>query len=81
MIDACGERHHLAQVDRHDAVLAPQPLAGDCGAFGIKTAITLNVMPRPQTTLSASFAFREGDAAIRVMAALADLPNEPEGIA
>ena len=75
LIDGRGERHHLTQADRHDAVLAPQPLAGDCGAFGIKTAVTLNVMPRPQTTLFASFSFRDGDATIRAMAALAGLPG------
>ena len=75
LIDGRGERHHLTQADRHDAVLAPQPLAGDCGAFGIKTAVTLNVMPRPQTTLFASFSFRDGDATIRAMAALTDRPG------
>ena len=75
LIDGRGERRHLTQADRHDAVLAPQPLAGDCGAFGIKTAVTLNVIARPQTTLFASFSFRDGDATIRAMAALAGLPG------
>ena len=75
LIDGRGERHHLTQADRQDAVLAPQPLAGDCGAFGIKTAVTLNLMPRPQTTLFASFSLRDGDATIRAMATLAGLPG------
>jgi FAD/FMN-containing dehydrogenase len=32
LVDGCGERHRLTQADRHDPILAPQPLAGDCGA-------------------------------------------------
>lgn len=75
LVDGRGERRHLTQADRHDAVLSPQPLAGDCGAFGIKTTVTLNVIPRPLTTLFASFSFRDGDATIRAMAALAGLPG------
>ena len=75
MVDGHGERQHLTQSDRHDAVLAPQPLTGDCGAFGIKTTVTLNLMPRPQTTVFASFSLRDGDAAIRAMASLAGLPG------
>src|SRR6185312_12308125 len=39
LIDGRSEQHRLSQSDRHDAVLAPQPLAGDCGAFGIKSKI------------------------------------------
>jgi len=75
LIDGRGEHHALTQSDRHDAVLAPQPLAGDCGAFGIKTAVTLKTMRRPETTLFASFALRDGDAAMRAMAALSGLPG------
>lgn len=75
MIDGRGERQHLTQSDRHDAVLAPQPLTGDCGAFGIKTAVTLNLMPRPPATVFASFSLRDGDAAIRAMASLIGLPG------
>ncbi len=75
LIDGRAERRRLTQADRHDAALAPQPLAGDCGAFGIKTAVTVNVIPRPQTTLFASFSFRNGDATIRAMAVLAGLPG------
>lgn len=75
LIDGRAERCRLTQADRHDAVLAPQPLAGDCGAFGIKTAVTLKTMRRPETTLFASFALHDGDAAMRAMAALAGLPG------
>jgi D-lactate dehydrogenase (cytochrome) len=75
LIDGRGERHRLTQADRHDAVLAPQPLAGDCGAFGIKTAVTLKMMRRPETTLFASFALRDSDAAMSAMASLAGLPG------
>ena len=61
--------------DGHDPVLAPQPLAGDCGAFGIKTTVTLHVMLRPETTLFASFGFQESAALIRAIASLAGLPG------
>jgi len=74
-IDGRGERRRLTQADCHDAVLAPQPLAGDCGAFGIKTSVTLKTMRRPETTLFASFALRDGGAAMHAMAALAGLPG------
>ena len=56
-------------------MLAPQPLAGDCGAFGIKSNISLKIMERPETTLFASFAFNDGNAMIHAMAALAGLPG------
>jgi FAD/FMN-containing dehydrogenase len=75
LIDGRGESHRLTQTDRHDPILAPQPLAGDCGAFGIKTSVSLNVVARPETTLFASFAFQDGDAMIRAMASLAGLPG------
>jgi D-lactate dehydrogenase (cytochrome) len=75
LIDGRGERHRLTQQDRHDAVLAPQPLAGDCGAFGIKTAVSLHTMARPAATLFASFAFRDSNAMTRAMASLAGLPG------
>lgn len=75
MVDGRGETHRLTIADRHDAVRAPQPLAGDCGAFGIKTAVTLNLMARPETTVFASFSFRDSAALIRAMASLQGLPG------
>ena len=75
LIDGRGECHRLTQADRHDPVRAPQPLAGDCGAFGLKTSICLDVMTRPQTTVFASFALQSADATIRAMASLAGLPG------
>lgn len=75
LIDGHGEPHRLTSDDRHDPVLAPQPLAGDCGAFGIKTAITLKTAPRPESTLFASFALRAGDAVCGAIASLKGLPG------
>jgi FAD/FMN-containing dehydrogenase len=75
LIDGRGDAQCLTQADRHDPVLGPQPLAGDCGAFGIKTAVTLDTMRRPETTLFASFALRDGAAMARAMASLAGLPG------
>jgi len=75
LVDGRGERRSLTQADRHDPILAPQPLAGDCGAFGIKTAVTLKTMRRPEATLFASFALRDSGAMARAMAALAGLPG------
>lgn len=75
LIDGRAERHRLTARDRRHPVRAPQPLAGDCGAFGIKTTVTLAVMARPETTLFASFAFDDGGAMIRAMGTLAGLPG------
>jgi len=73
LIDGNGDFCQLTQVDRHDPVLAPQPLAGDCGAFGLKTAVKLNTIRRPETTLFASFAFRDGETVTRAIASLVGL--------
>jgi FAD/FMN-containing dehydrogenase len=75
LIDGRGEPHRLTQDHRHDPVLAPQPLAGDCGAFGLKTTVTLKTMRRPEATLFASFALRDGEAVTRAIASLVDLPG------
>ncbi|HEY5208196.1 MAG TPA: FAD-binding oxidoreductase [Stellaceae bacterium] len=76
MVAGSGDTITLTPADRVDGVAAPQPLAGDCGAFGVRTEIALALMPRPATTLFASFAFVEGRdvlAALRALGGIAGL--------
>ena len=75
MVDGCGKVQWLTPEDRYDSVLAPQPLAGDCGAFGIKTKMRLSLMPIPEKTRFASFAFVEGSRMVEAMVRLRDLPG------
>jgi D-lactate dehydrogenase (cytochrome) len=74
LITGLGEPHHLAADERTDGIIAPQPLVGDCGAFGIRSAVVLRTVARPATTLFASFHFRDGGAALAVLAGLPGLP-------
>lgn len=71
LVDGRGETHDIGLSDRIDGGRAPQPLAGDCGAFGIKTAITLAVSPRPEPVRFMSFAFDSMAAAMSALAQLA----------
>ena len=54
---------------------APQPLVGDCGAFGIRSTVVLRTIPIPPVTAFASFDFPTGADAIGVMCTLAGIPN------
>jgi FAD/FMN-containing dehydrogenase len=73
MITGVGEWITPTQDDRIDGSTAPQPFAGDCGAFGIRGEVTLALMPRPSVNAFASFAFAEGDGAIATLVALRGL--------
>ncbi len=75
MVAGSGETLTLTAHDRVDGSAAPQPFAGDCGAFGLRTEITLAATPRPATTLFASFAFAEGAEALAALCSLAGLPG------
>ncbi len=75
LIDGTGTELQIGRNDRVGDLAAPQPLAGDCGAFGIRTALTLNLIPRPETTGFASFGFETGAAALAALLAIADLPG------
>lgn len=48
---------------------------GDCGAFGIKTAASLQALPAPAETGFASFAFAEAAGLVAAQVALAGLPG------
>lgn len=74
MIDGSGEAVRVADADRTDGFTAPQPLVGDCGAFGIRTEVTLRTIARPEETAFLSLGFEEGEAALRALAAMAGLP-------
>jgi FAD/FMN-containing dehydrogenase len=74
MVTGTGEVYRLGPNDRIDGIVAPQPLVGDCGAFGIRTAVVLQTMPVPPLTAFSSFDFPNGPAALHVLAALAGLP-------
>jgi D-lactate dehydrogenase (cytochrome) len=74
LVDGTSTVRHLTATDRTDGLLAPQPLVGDCGAFGIRTSVTLRVMKSPETTAFASFNFASGEAALAVLAGLPGLP-------
>ncbi len=75
LVDGTATLQRLGPDDRIDGGLAPQPLVGDCGAFGIRTSVTLRVIPTPATTDFASFHFATGEAAFGVLASLAGLPG------
>jgi FAD/FMN-containing dehydrogenase len=74
MLDGTGETVLLTRDDRLDGALAPQPLAGDSGAFGIRSAVTLQTIARPPASTFLSFGFSEGCAAVSALAALAGAP-------
>jgi D-lactate dehydrogenase (cytochrome) len=75
LVDGTGSLRRLGPDDRIDGILAPQPLVGDCGAFGIRTSVTLRIIPTPAVTEFASFHFATGAAALGVLAGLAGLPG------
>lgn len=75
VVTGAGEAVRLGPDDRIDGIRAPQPLVGDCGAFGIRTAVVLRTMPMPDATGFASFDFADGAAAIGVLGALAGIAN------
>jgi FAD/FMN-containing dehydrogenase len=75
MVDGRGEPVTISRDQRAGGGWAPQPLAGDCGAFGIRSAVTLRAIPRPATTGFLSFGFDDGDAALSALAALEGTPG------
>lgn len=75
LVDGRGEVVTLTREERVDGARAPQPLAGDGGAFGIKTAVDLATVPRPAWAGFASFAFEDGEVALEALTALAGLPG------
>ena len=75
MVTGTGELYRLGPDDRVDGLDAPQPLAGDSGAFGIRVSVVLRTMPTPAVTTSASFDFATGEAAIGALVGLAGLPH------
>ena len=75
MVTGKGELYRLTPEDRVAGLDAPQPLAGDCGAFGIRTSVVLQTIPTPPVTEFASFDFPAGPAAIGAMCGLAGIPN------
>jgi len=75
IVAGTGETVKLTASDRADGIFAPQPLAGDCGAFGLRTAVTLAVMPRPATAKFGSFAFSQGEDALAALVSLAGIPG------
>lgn len=74
LVTGTGDIHRLGPGDRIDGIRAPQPLVGDCGAFGIRTSVVLKTMKLPETTVFSSFDFATGAAALDVLAGLSDLP-------
>jgi D-lactate dehydrogenase (cytochrome) len=74
MVTGTGEFYRLTAHDRINGLTAPQPLVGDCGAFGLRTSVTLRTIERPPMTRFASFGFDDGAAAMQVLAGLAGLP-------
>jgi D-lactate dehydrogenase (cytochrome) len=75
LIDGAGEQRMLSLQDRVDGLTAPQPLVGDCGAFGLRTEIVLRTIALPPVTRFASFGFETGAQAFSVLAGLAGLPT------
>ena len=75
LVDGTGEPRRIDGAARIGGAVAPQPLAGDCGAFGIRSAVTLALMPEPPATGFASFGFATGPAALAGLLAVADLPG------
>lgn len=74
MVDGTGAIVTLSDGDRTEGITAPQPLVGDCGAFGLRLDVTLRTVPRPAVTRFASFGFDDGAAALSVLAGLPGLP-------
>ncbi len=75
IVSGRGETITLTAADRVDGDLAPQPFAGDCGAFGLRTTVTLATMPRPAQTMFASFEFSTGEKALTALCSLAGIPG------
>jgi FAD/FMN-containing dehydrogenase len=75
MVLGTGEPYSLTLADRAEGQAAPQPLVGDCGAFGIRTEVTVRTIPRPAATRFASFDFASGEAALSVLISLVGRPN------
>ncbi len=75
LVTGTGELHRLTPDDRVAGLDAPQPLVGDCGAFGIRTRVVLRTLPIPEVTAFASFDFPTGADAIGVLCGLAGVPN------
>lgn len=75
VIAGSGEKITLTRDHRADGSAAPQPLAGDCGAFGLRVDVTLQAVARPATTAFASFAFAEGEEALAALRSLAGVPG------
>ena len=74
IVAGTGSPVRLGPNDRLNGIMAPQPLVGDCGAFGIRTSVVLRTMPMPEATGFASFEFADGEAAIATLASLAGVP-------
>jgi FAD/FMN-containing dehydrogenase len=74
IVTGTSEPYRLESDDRADGIAAPQPLVGDCGAFGIRTDVTLRTITRPPATLFASFHFPTGAIALEVLSRLPGLP-------
>ncbi len=75
LVTGTSELHRLTPDDRVDALDAPQPLVGDCGAFGIRTSVVLRTIPTPPVTGFASFDFSDGAGAVGVLCGLAGTPH------
>ena len=75
MVDGTGALVTASASDRSDGIAAPQPLVGDCGAFGLRTRVVLRTIARPDTTRFASFGFDHGAPALAMLAGLAGLPG------
>ncbi len=75
LITGTGDDYTLRRADRVLDFAAPQPLAGDCGAFGLHTSVALRVMPMPTHTRFASFHFLDGSAAYSTLARLAGIAH------
>ena len=75
MVTGAGEAVAFGPADRAGGAVAPQPLVGDCGAFGVRVSVTLRTIPAPATTRFASFNFPDGGSALTALTALAGRPN------
>jgi FAD/FMN-containing dehydrogenase len=75
IVTGAGEPYALSDADRMEGHAAPQPLVGDCGAFGVRTDVTLRTIPTPETTRFASFDFPDGAAAVEVLTRLVGRPH------
>ena len=75
MVDGTGALVTLSASDRTEGIAAPQPLVGDCGAFGLRTRVVLQTIAKPAVTRFASFGFDDGAPALAMLAGLAGLPG------